>query len=317
MKIVIAGGTGFLGRPLASRLALAGHEVAVLTRTDVIGRPAERLRYVPWKPDGTIPIDARSGAGGRARTGDWTNDVAESDVVVNLAGAGIADERWTDARKTVLRLSRRASTDSLVTAIRHGASRPTVFVQGSAIGYYGTLDDAPLDETSAPGSDFLAALCVEWEAAAAPVADLGCRLVVARTGVVLAVDGGALPKLATPFKMFVGGPIGSGRQVISWVHRDDWLSMITWVIESTDVSGPLNVTAPKPVTNTEFAAALGRALHRPSWFRTPAFVVRAAAGEVADIAVLAGQRVLPKKALAAKFGFRYPDVDRALAAALV
>lgn len=315
MKAVIAGGTGFLGRALASRLALARYDVTVLTRTEVIGRPADRLRYVEWKPDGTIPIAGRVSGGGRSRVGDWTNDIADADVIVNLAGAGLADERWTDKRRAVLRSSRLEPASSLVTAIRQTGAKPSVFIQGSAIGYYGT-GDAPFDETSPPGSDFLASLCVDWEAAVAPVADLGSRLVYARTGVALAADGGALPKLAMPFRAFVGGPLGSGRQVISWVHRDDWLSMIQWAIETAEVSGPINVTAPKPVTNREFARSLGRALHRPAWFTTPGFVVRAAAGPVADIAVLAGQRVLPKKALGLKFGFRYPDVDKALAAAL-
>jgi hypothetical protein len=316
MKVVIAGGTGFLGRALASRLALARYDVTVLTRTDIIGRPADRLRYVEWKPDGTIPITGRTAGGGRSRLGDWTNELASADIVVNLAGAGLADERWTDSRRQLLRSSRMDSTSSLLTAIRHGGATPPVFIQASAIGYYGTQSDTPLDETSPPGSDFLASLCVDWEAAAAPVMELGSRLVFARTGVVLAADGGALPRLALPFRAFVGGPLGSGRQVISWVHRDDWLSMIQWAIETADVSGPLNITAPKPVTNGDFARSLGRALHRPSWFMTPGFVVRAAAGPVADIAVLAGQRVLPKKALGLKFGFRYPDVDKALAAAL-
>ena len=315
MKAVIAGGTGFLGRALASRLALARYDVTVLTRTEVIGRPADRLRYVEWKPDGTIPITGRAAGGGRSRVGDWTNEIADADVIVNLAGAGLADQRWTDQRRAVLRSSRLDSTSSLVTAIRQSGSVPPIFIQASAIGYYGTPGDTLLDETSPAGSDFLAALCVEWEAAAASVADLGSRLIYARTGVALASDGGALPKLALPFRAFVGGPLGSGRQVISWVHRDDWLSMIQWAIETADVSGPINITAPKPVTNGEFARALGRALHRPSWLTTPGFVVRAAAGPVADIAVLAGQRVLPKKALGLKFGFRYPDVDKALKAA--
>jgi uncharacterized protein (TIGR01777 family) len=314
MKIVIAGGTGFLGRPLASRLALARHEIVVLTRQDIIGRPAEGLRYVPWRPDGAIPIASRAAGGGRSRVGDWTNEVADADAVINLAGAGLADERWTPDRELMLRRSRKESTESLVTAIRHANAKPAVFIQGSAVGYYGTTQDGVLTEAHGAGSDFLAALCVEWEAAALPVTAGGTRLVVARTGVVLSADGGALPKLAAPFRAFVGGPIGSGDQVLSWIHRDDWLSMITWAIETPAVAGPLNVTAPKPVTNREFAQALGRALHRPAWITTPGFVVRAAAGPVADVAVLAGQRVAPTKAIGLKFGFRYPDVDRALAA---
>jgi len=316
MKVLIAGGSGFLGRLLAARLALAKHEVVILTRNAVIGRPVEGLRYVTWKPDGTIPIAGRVTAPieGRARLGDWTNEVGDAEAVVNLAGENLGSERWTSARKMELRTSRRQSTDSLITAMRHTGARPKVFVQASAVGYYGDTGDAVIDESGPPGSDFLASICVEWEAAAQPAAAIASRLVFVRSGVVLAADGGALPRLAMPFKFYVGGPIGTGRQVMSWINRDDWLSMVSWAIDTAELSGPMNATAPKPVTNAEFARALGRALHRPSLFKTPGSVVRTVAGEMADITVLAGQRVLPKKALGLKFGFRYPDIDRALAA---
>jgi uncharacterized protein (TIGR01777 family) len=316
MKVLLAGGSGFLGRPLAARLALARHEVVILTRNDVIGRPIEGLRYVTWKPDGTIPIAGRAAvpAGVRARFGDWTNEVADAEAIINLAGENLADERWSASRKAALRASRKQSTESLVTALRHSGARPSVFLQASAIGYYGTSSEGTLDESSPPGSDFLASLCIEWEAAGQAAAAMASRMVFVRTGIVLAADGGALPKLGMPYKAYIGGPIGTGKQVMSWINRDDWLSMMTWAIENPDVSGPLNATAPKPVANADFARALGRALHRPAWVSAPAWAVRAVAGEMADITVLSGQRVMPRKALDLKFGFRYPDIDRALAA---
>src|SRR5580698_7195582 len=301
MRIVIAGGSGFLGRPLASRLALSGHDVCVLTRGERLGRSGRGLRYVTWQPDGTIPLAARTAPtpdGIRGRTGDWSNELDEVDAIVNLSGAGLADERWTSARKATLLASRTLPTRSLVTALRHTSSRPKVFIQASAIGYYGAHGDEPLDESSPAGSDFLAQLCVAWEREAAQAASSGCRIVFLRTGLALAKDGGLLRRMLPPFQWSVGGRLGSGRQVMSWIHRDDWTSMVTWALETPEVSGPLNATAPKPVTNAEFTRALARAVHRPAWVMVPPFVLRTMVGaELADVAILAGQRVLPRRAL--------------------
>jgi len=195
---------------------------------------------------------------------------------------------------------------------------PSTFIQGSAVGYYGaTLDDRPLDESGAPGSDFLAEVCVEWEAKAQPVWTLGCRLVTVRTGLVLARKDGVLPPMALPFKLFGGGPVGTGRQYLSWIHVDDWVALTAWAIGNSDVVGIVNASAPEPVTNEIFSRALGRALGRPCWLRVPPFAMRLVLGkEMADCLILQGQRVLPARAIALGFPFQFTDVDEALGALL-
>ena len=232
--------------------------------------------------------------------------------MVNLAGESIAGRRWTPSRKAVLRDSRLVATDALVGAILD-SPRPPALVSGSAIGFYGAPGADPLDERSASGNGFLAALCRDWEAAALKAAR-ATRVVLLRTGIVLSARDGALPQLARPFWLLAGGPIGSGRQYVSWIHLDDWVSMTQWAINSTGLTGPLNVTAPNPVTNAELARSLGAAIHRPAIVRTPAFAVRLAVGEMADESILNGQRVLPAKAVEAGFTFRYPTIDAALQA---
>jgi uncharacterized protein len=250
-------------------------------------------------------------------TGDWAREIDGADALVNLAGAGIADQRWSAARKRVLWNSRILSTKSLVNALRTVTQRPSVLIQGSAAGYYGAFANGPtLDEASPPGSDFLAQLCIAWEAEAQPAASLGCRLVVTRSSVVISRDGGALPRMMLPFWLFAGGPIGSGRQIMSWIHLDDWVEMMTWAIEKAAVSGPVNLAAPEPVTNAEFSRALGRAMHRPSWIPVPGFALRLIVGEMANDALLLGHRILPKRAQELGYVFRYPGVDAALAAAV-
>ena len=307
MKIVLAGGTGFLGGPLTARLAARGHEIVVLSRGG--GTRDGAVRTVAWQPD-----SAAGSATGLGQT--WATEVDGADAVVNLAGAGIADERWSARRKDVLRQSRISSTRSLVAAIRRAAGTPPVFLSGSAVGYYGATGDEPLDESFPPGSDFLAKLCVDWEAEAQAALALGCRLAVIRTGVVLARDGGALKKLIPPFLAFAGGPISSGRQFMSWIHREDWIALVVWALEHAEVSGVLNATAPSPVTNRDFSKALGHALHRPSWLTMPALGLRALVGEMADVALVSGQRVVPKRALELGFTFAYPHIDDTLRAAV-
>jgi uncharacterized protein (TIGR01777 family) len=301
MRIVIAGGSGLLGHALVDRLIGQGHDVVVLSRRPATP-PRNHWREVTWVPDGSI--------------GDWAREIDGAGAVVNLAGAGMADKRWTPTRKALLRSSRIDSTRSLVAAVQAASTRPAVFVHGTAIGYYGsTLSDRTHDESSPPGSDFLSRLALEWERVTDPLAQISCRLVIVRTGIVISRDGGALPPMARPFKFFVGGRIGSGRQYMSWISIDDWVSLVTWAMATTAVSGALNATAPEPVTNAEFAAAIGRALRRPALFATPAFVLKLLFGEMAEL-LLGGQRVVPAKALALGFTFEHESLDRALAQAL-
>jgi uncharacterized protein (TIGR01777 family) len=226
--------------------------------------------------------------------------------------APLIGPRWTAARKRIIRQSRVDATRALAGAIA-SAPHPPVLVSGSAVGIYGARGDERLDEQTSPGSDFLAGVCRDWESAALQAAP-GARVVLVRTGIVLARHGGALPQLARPFWFFVGGPVGSGRQYVSWIHLDDWVSLVAWAIANAALVGPLNATAPHPVTNAELATALGTALHRPGFVRTPAFPLRLALGEMAEAAILSGQRVVPAQALSLGFVFRYPTIDAALAA---
>jgi uncharacterized protein (TIGR01777 family) len=300
-RSVIAGGSGLLGRAITARLLAAGHRVVVLGRSGAARTASSeaRIEHVTWRPDGSV--------------GEWARALEGAEVVVNLSGAGIADARWTASRKAILESSRMLSTTSLVKAIEACEAKPRVFVQGSAVGYYGaSLDSRPRDESAPPGTDFLGDLSQRWEAAAAPIEQLGCRLVIARTGVVLDRAGGALPKMALPFRLFVGGPVGSGRQALSWIHRDDWTRLVCWLIERPEAKGAFNVCAPAPVTNREFSRALGRALHRPNWAPVPAFVLRTIFGEMADAMLLSGQWVIPARALNLGFEFGYPTIDSAL-----
>jgi uncharacterized protein (TIGR01777 family) len=302
MKCVVAGGSGFLGLALCNQLVSKGHEVVVLTRG--ASKTDGQIRFVTWPAEDVA--------------GPWQDEVNGAGAVINLAGAGLADKRWSAARKEELRGSRILATRALVSAIRAATSRPAVLLSGSAIGFYGghPADQPEFDESGPPGSDFLATLCVDWEAEARAAEPLGCRVAIVRTGVVLSKDGGALPKLIPPFRFFVGGRLGSGRQVWSWIHLEDWLSMFAWLIDQPAASGPYNFTAPNPADKAAVSRALGAALRRPSWFPVPGFVLKLIVGEMAGVALLAGQRVLPKRAMDAGFSFRYPDIDTAMRAAV-
>jgi uncharacterized protein (TIGR01777 family) len=301
MKVVIAGGSGFLGRPLTASLLQDHHDVVVLTRG--LGRPiAAGARSVPWDPNG--------------ESGPWAAAIDGAHVVVNLAGESIAGKRWTDAQKERILDSRVRATRSLVAAIGGAASPPSVFVSGSAVGYYGPLGDEPAKEETPAGHDFLAHVCERWEQEAMSAASDRTRVACIRTGIVLEKDGGALPQMLPPFRFGAGGPVGSGRQYWPWIHRDDWIALVRWVIETPAASGAINATGPRPVTNAAFARALGRAMHRPAFMPAPGFALTLLLGEMAGALLLSGQNALPAKATRGHFQFRYNTVDEALRAIL-
>ena len=293
MRIVVAGGTGFLGSALVDALRRHGDHVIVLTRQ-------------PRRPD---DLQWSTNNGGNL----WKRALDEADAVINLAGEGIADRRWTSARKNAILESRISATRTIVSAIREARPSPGVLINASAIGIYGPHGDEPLTEDAAPGSDFLASVCTAWEREAL-VASATTRVVLLRSGLVLAKEGGALPRIALPFRLFVGGPVGSGRQYMSWIHRDDWVSLVRWALSEHAVSGPLNLTAPEPVTNAELARELGGALHRPSIVPAPGFALRIVLGEMAEALLLSGQRVRPHKALVGGFAFQYATIESSLQA---
>ncbi|HSK10853.1 MAG TPA: TIGR01777 family oxidoreductase [Vicinamibacterales bacterium] len=309
MRVVIAGGTGFLGRALSAALLQQGHEVVLLTRAarrpgaaqaggpGAGGGPGAALRRVAWVPDGTA--------------GEWGEAVDGADAVVNLAGESIAAGRWTDERRRAIRDSRVFATRSLVEAIRSARRPPPALVSGSGQGYYGDRGDEILTEESAPGSDFLAGVCQEWETEARAASTVA-RVVLLRTALVLDREEGALPRMIQPFKLFAGGPVGSGRQFVSWVHHEDWVRLAVLAMTDERFVGAVNVGSPNPVTNAEFGRAIGKALGRPSWVRTPAIALRAALGEMAETLLLASQRMVPARALEHGYRFLHPEVAPAL-----
>lgn len=294
MRIVVAGGSGFLGRPLVNTLLRDGHDVAVLSRNPA---RVSAGRGVPWMQ-------------GASR--DWEDEVCAADAVINLAGESISDGRWTPERKRRLVDSRITATEALARAVSSSPDPARVLVSASAIGYYGSRGDEVLTESSPPGDDFLARLACSWEAAAMS-ASPSRRVVVVRFGIVLARDGGALPEMMRPFRFFAGGPMGSGAQWMSWIDRDDAIAMLVWALANGEVLGTLNATAPNPVRNREFATLLGRAMRRPAIVPAPAPALRLALGEMADALLLSSARVIPARALANGFEFRFADLDRALA----
>ena len=294
MNILITGGTGFIGSALSRDLRSAGHSVVITTR-----RPATSDEMITWNPPILIPAEIMS----------------KYDAVINLAGESISSGRWTESRKERLMSSRIDLTHVLVQSMKNADPRPRTLISSSAIGYYGPHGAEYVTEDTPPASDFLAGLCVAWEAEALKAEESGIRVALLRTGVVLETGGGALTQMVVPFRFFLGGPIGSGGQWLSWIHRDDEVGIIRHALENGSVSGPLNLTAPGPVTNREFSSALGKALGRPSWLPVPGFVLKIALGELGQIA-LTGQRVIPEKALKTGYKFKYPEVKGALGAIL-
>jgi len=301
-RILITGGTGLIGRRLVAELAGAGYEVIVLSRN-------------PARATG-LPTGARAERWDGRTAAGWGGLADGSLAIVNLAGENLAGQgflpaRWTPERKALIRNSRLDAGAAVLAAVTAARAKPRVVVQASGIGHYGFRGDEVLTEADGPGDDFLAQLTVAWEASTAAVTEQGVRHVSIRTGVVLSPDEGALKQLLLPFKLFVGGPMGSGRQGFSWIHPADEVGAIRFLIENEAAQGPFNLCAPQPLTNAEFARVLGRVLGRPSWLPVPGFALKLALGEVATM-VLEGQKALPKKLLDLGFRFRFPDAESAL-----
>jgi uncharacterized protein (TIGR01777 family) len=296
MKVLVSGGTGFIGSSVVSRLKARKDSVRVITRDPV------RAAAVLGQDADTVAMDAEPKAlfGG-------------AEAVVNLLGEPIFGKRWTEGQKARIRSSRVDGTRRLVAAMKalDQAARPKVFVSGSAIGYYGPRGDQELNEDAPPGNDFLAEVCREWEAAALEAAPLGVRVVLLRTGVVLGPGGGALAQMMPIFRLGLGGPIGSGSQYLSWIHVEDHVGLVLHAVATPALSGPVNATAPSPRTNKEFAKVLGKVLRRPAFLTTPTFALKLAFGESSSI-LASGQRVVPKRALESGFRFAHPDLEAAL-----
>jgi uncharacterized protein (TIGR01777 family) len=300
MKIAITGATGFIGSRLVEQLQAQGHQVLVLSRN-----PAAALRVFPKMAFPNLEIVAYM----PLESGDWQRSLSGCNGVVNLAGEPIS-ERWTGERKQSILNSRKLGTQKVVEAIAQANPRPQVLVNASAIGYYGTSETATFDESSTPGNDFLAEVCQAWEGEAHKVEQAGVRLVILRFGIVLGM-GGAIAKMLTPFKLFAGGPIGTGNQWFSWVHREDVVRLILQALTQSTMAGTFNATAPNPVRMTEFCQTLGDVLHRPSWLPVPSFAIEALLGDGAKV-VLEGQQVLPKRTQETGFQYQYPSLKPAL-----
>jgi len=297
MKVLISGGSGLVGTALADSLRSEGHTVALLVRPD----GSASTGNIRWDPSsGFVNVDAMEAA----------------DAVVNLNGAGIGGARWTPERKKLLRTSLVDSTRVLVEALARLKQKPAVFVSASAIGYYGNRGDETLNESSACGNDFLAELCRDWEGEAIRAQASGIRTVITRFGVILSVKGGALPQMLTPFKLGLGGRLGTGKQWMSWIALDDVVGILREALSNKQASGPVNVVAPNSVQNSEFTRVLASVLHRPAIFPAPAFALRLAIGEMADALLLSSQRVRSERSPAATYAFRYENLEPALHAIL-
>jgi hypothetical protein len=302
MRVFVTGGTGLVGQKLAKELIGRGDAPVILSR----------------RPDAakSLGLDCEVVTGDPTQSGPWQDHAASCDAVINLAGEPILGSRWSTAFKQKLRDSRVHGTANCVEALRRNPRRgdgtPKVLVNASAIGFYGPRGDEELTERSPVGNDFLSKLCTDWEKAAEPVTGAGVRLALMRIGIVLDTSGGALSKLIMPFKMFAGGPVASGKQWMSWIHIDDAVGLLLFALDQRGAEGPINVTAPNPVTNKQFGKALGKALHRPSFVWTPGFALKIMLGQGAEI-ITNGQRVMPAKAVQLGYRFKFPEIDAALA----
>lgn len=302
MLVVIAGGSGLIGKALTNSLVMDNHEVIILSRSPdkVTGLPAG-AKAVYW--------DGKSNAG-------WVDQVEGAKAVVNLAGesiagAGFIPSRWTKDRKRRIIESRINAGNAIVSAVKEVEIKPLVVIQSSAVGYYGPQADEYIDEDNPAGDDFLASVCVAWEGSTSEVEEYGVRRVIVRTGLMLSADGGIFPRLQLPYKLYVGGPMGSGKQYYSWIHVADEIAAIRFLIDNQDTQGAFNLVAPNPVSNREFGQMLGKVMGRPSLIPVPGFALKLALGKV-SMTALEGQRVIPKRLQELGFKFQYPELEDAL-----
>jgi uncharacterized protein len=296
MKVAVVGGTGFVGTRLIERLQEEGHQVLLLVRNRSKAQAQfPKVEVVEYSPK---------------QSGPWQQSISGCDGVINLAGEPLAT-RWNDSIKKEVLESRTLGTQKLVEAIAQANPKPSVLINASAVGYYGTSETATFQETSSPGDDFLAHVCKEWEAEAAKVKASGTRLAIIRIGIVLGPEGGVLARMMLPFQVFAGGPLGSGEQWVSWIHRDDLVNLILKALIDPSVSGVLNGTSPNPVRMSELCQVLGQIVKRPSWLPVPGFALELLLGEAAKL-VLEGQQVLPQQTQATGFQFQYPTLQTAL-----
>ena len=296
MKILITGGTGFVGTQLTSRLIQDKSEVTIVTRSFKGAKGSlPGISYLEGDP---------------TKKGPWQEAIKNHDAIINLAGASIFS-KWTEEHKKAIRESRVSTTRNIVEGIVSRPERPFILFSTSAVGYYGFCGDEELVEDSPPGNDFLARIAKEWEGEALKARDKGARVVITRFGIVMGEKGGALSQMIPLFKKYIGGPIGSGEQWFSWVHIKDLAEAFTFLLKHPEISGPVNVCSPNPVRNKDLAKALGRALHRPSFIPAPAFMVKLVLGEFGSV-ILEGQRVIPRRLLENGFVFQYSDIEKAL-----
>jgi uncharacterized protein (TIGR01777 family) len=296
LRILIAGGTGMIGIPLVDLLLKSGHELSILTREPGKGKFPHNIEQVQWD--------------GSSLTG-WSQHIGGMDAVINLAGENIGSQRWSPGRKNLIIESRVNIGKLLTEAIQNASIRLKVFIQASAVGYYGVNNNDVLTELTQSGDDFLAGVCKKWEDSSREVERLGIRRVIIRTGVVLSKELGALNRMLLPFKLFSGGPIGNGRQMLSWIHLADEVGAIRFLLENADARGVYNLTAPEAISNAQLGKVLAKTIHRPYWMPVPAFVLRCFVGEMSTL-VLEGQNVFPKRLLEAGFQFKFERIDDAL-----
>ncbi len=296
MRIVITGASGFIGGILADRLWSRRHHLVLLSRNPPQVSNLTQQKWIAWSP---------------GASGDWEQAIDGADGIINLAGEPIAAKRWSDSQKEKIRFSRIESTKALVRAIGKAKQKPKFLISSSAVGYYGAHGDETVTEETAPGNDYLSRVCVDWEKEARNAESYDVRVVLVRTGIVLDKNKGALAKMVVPFKFFAGGPLGSGNQWMPWIHIEDQIGLLLFLLENQNARGPFNATAPNPVTMTEFCKTLGTGLNRPSWASVPASMLTLLVGEMAEM-LLNGQRAVPQAAMKLVYEFKYPHLLPAL-----